>query len=394
MSSSNLVRVTLIEEAVLGETPVAGDFSTARFTSEGLTGTPETTQSQQIRTDRMSSGQIVTGLTVEGDLNFELAKEPVIEKLMEAAMLSTWNVQAIVNVDLEVDATAKTITRSTGSFSGLVVVGDFLTLSGFTNVENNTQVQVLEVVSATVIKYVAAHALVDELGVGTSYKRADKLTIGTTKKSFTMEKAFLDLTTKATIYKGMLLNTMSLNVAYGEIINGAFGFNGTKYLSANSAGELVTNGRTILPAATSNSMNGSIDMPWLVTSAVGVLEEANFCIQSLAFDMNNNFLAQTCIGEAAPKDYSPGTAEINVNLSTYLSDINWDLLEKKLSQEPFSIGFMVKNIDGAYGFYFPAIQVSFPDPSSGGNNQEVSLEMTGTARVGINGESALTIYRL
>ena len=92
-------------------------------------------------------------------------------------MLSTWNVQAIVNVDLEVNATAKTITRSTGSFSGLVVVGDFLTLSGFTNVENNTQVQVLEVVSATVIKYVAAHALVNESGVGTSYKRADKLTI-------------------------------------------------------------------------------------------------------------------------------------------------------------------------------------------------------------------------
>ena len=130
MSSSNLVRVTLIEETVLGETPAAGNFSTARFTSEGLTGTPETTQSQQIRTDRMSSGQIVTGLTVEGDLNFELAKEDVIEKLMEAAMLSTWNVQAIVNVDLEVNTTAKTITRSTGSFSGLVVVGDFLTLSG------------------------------------------------------------------------------------------------------------------------------------------------------------------------------------------------------------------------------------------------------------------------
>ena len=359
MSSSNLVRVTLIEETVLGETPVAGDFSTARFTSEGLTGTPETTQSQQIRTDRMASGQIVTGLTVEGDLNFELAKEEVLEKLMEAAMLNVWNVQAIVNVDLEIDATAKTITRATGSFSGLVVVGDFLTLSGFVNVENNTQVQVLEVVSATEIKYVAAHALVDEIGVGTSYKRADKLTIGTTKKSFSMEKAFLDLTTKATIYKGMLLNTMSLNIAYGEIINGAFGFNGTKYLTANTAGEMITNGRTILPAATSNSMNGSIDMPWLVTSAVGVLEEANFCIQSLAFDMNNNYLAQTCIGEAAPKDYSPGTAEINVNLSTYLSNVNWDLLEKKLSQEPFSIGFMVKNIDGAYGFYFPAVQVSF-----------------------------------
>jgi hypothetical protein len=393
MSSSNLVRVALIEETVLAETPASGDFATARFTSESLSGTPETTQSQQIRTDRLASGQIVTSLTVEGDLNFELAKEPVIDNLMEGAMLNDWNVQALVTVDLTVVAATKSITRASGSFSGLIVVGDFITLDGFLNVENNVVVQVIEVVSATQIKVSAENDLADEVGVGTTYKRADKLTIGTSKKSFTMEKAFLDLTNKALIYKGMLPNTMSLNVAYGEIITGAFGFNGTKYLEADTAGEFVTNARTITNPATTNSMNGSIDMPLLVSSAVGVLEKANFCIQSVALSLNNNFLAQTCIGEAAPKDYSPGTAEIEVNMSTYLSDINWSILGKKLTQEPFSLGFLVRNLDGFYGFFLPAIQVSFNDPSSGGANQEVSLEMTGSARVGINGESSLTIYR-
>lgn len=99
MSSSNLVRVSFIEEAVLGETPVAGDFETVRFTSESLSGTPTTTQSQQIRSDRMSSGQIAVGLEVGGEINFELAKDAGLEKFMESAMLNEWDTQALQSVD-------------------------------------------------------------------------------------------------------------------------------------------------------------------------------------------------------------------------------------------------------------------------------------------------------
>lgn len=393
MSSSNLVRVAFIEETTLGETPVAGDFLTARFTSESLSGTPETTSSNQIRTDRLSSGQIVTGLSVEGSVDFELSKENALEEFMESAMLNTWNVQAIVTVDLTVNALAKTIVRASGAWTGLIVVGDILTLTGFVNVENNTQVQVVQVVDATTIKVVAAQDLADEVGVGTTYKRADKLTIGTTKKSFSIEKAFLDLSNKALIYKGMLANEMSLEVAYGSILTGSFGFNGTKYVEADTAGEFITNARTILPAATTNSMNGSIDMPFLNSSAVGTLDQVNFCIQSLSLSLNNNYIAQNCIGEAAPKDYSAGTAQVEIELSTYLSDVNWSILNKKLTQESFAIGFMVKNVDGWYGFYLPAVQTSFDDPASGGANAEISLEMSGVAKVGANGESSLVIYR-
>lgn len=393
MSSSNLVRVAFIEETTLGETPVAGDFSTARFTSESLSGTPETTSSNQIRVDRLSSGQIVTGLSVEGSVDFELSKEAALEEFMESAMLNTWNVQALVTVDLTVNAVAKTIVRASGVWTGLIVVGDILTLAGFVNSENNTQVQVVQVVDATTIKVVAAQDLADEVGVGTTYKRADKLTIGTTKKSFSIEKAFLDLSNKALIYKGMLANEMSLEIAYGSILTGSFGFNGTKYLEADTAGEFITNARTIIPAATTNSMNGSIDMPFLNSSAVGTLDQVNFCIQSLSLSLNNNFIAQNCIGEAAPKDYSAGTAQVEIELSTYLSDVNWSILNKKLTQEAFAIGFMVKNVDGWYGFYLPAVQTSFDDPASGGANAEISLEMSGVAKVGPNGESSLVIYR-
>lgn len=393
MSSSNLVRVTFIEETTLGQTPVAGNFNTARFTNESLSGSPETTESAQIRTDRLSSGQVVTGLTVGGELSFELAKETAIDELLESAMMSTWNVHTPVTVDLTINATTKEITRATGNWNTDVVVGDILTLSGFTNSGNNTQVQVVEIVSNTVIRVVANGVLVDEVDTNNQYHRADKLTIGTTKKSFSIEKAFLDLTNKASIYKGMLVNTFGLNVAYGSIVTGSFGFNGTDYALADAANEFITDGRTINSAATTNSMNGSVDMPFVNSSATGVLDEVTFCIQSLELSLNNNLSAQNCIGEAAPVDYAAGTAQIEANLSAYLADANWAVLANKLTQTPFALGFMVKNTNGWYGVYIPALQVSMPDPSSGGANQQISLQMQGVAKVGSNGESSLTIFR-
>jgi hypothetical protein len=344
----------------------------------------------------MSSGQIAVGLEVAGEVNFELAKDAGLEKFMESAMLNDWDTQASQSVDLEIDSVAKTISRASGDFNATLDVGDIISLSGFSNSVNNTQAQVIAINSALEIKVVfneSNGAVVDEVGSGTSYQRADRLQIGANKKSFTMEKAFLDLADKALLYKGQLVNTLSFNIAYGEIVTGTVGFNGTKYQAADSAVEFATNGRTILPASTTNAFNGSIDMPFVNSSSTGVLDEATFCIQSASLSLNNNMQAQTCIGEAAPKDYSPGEASIEVSISAYLADDNWNFLAKKLTQEPFALGFMVKNAGGFYGFYLPAIQTSFSDPASGGANQQISIEMTGTAKVGANGESALYIYR-
>lgn len=396
--SSNLVRVTFIEETTYGETPATGNFNTARFTSESFSGTPDTVESQQIRIDRQSSGQIVTGLAVEGTMNFELAKESSLDLMIASAMYNDWDVATTVTVDLSYNAATKELTRASGTWSGdakPVKVGDFLTLAGFVASANNTQVMVTSIDSGTVIKveFPKNPAPVTEVGSGTSYKRADKLAIGTTKKSFSVEKAFTDLTTKAIIYKGMIVSQMELSVAYGELINGTMTLSGNSYQTADIAAEFITNSRTINAAATSQTFNGSIDMPFLTTNALGSFSQDGLDIQSVNLSLNNNLSPQNVIGTAAPKDYTPGTAQVEVGLMAYLSNDVWAILAKKLTQDPFALGFMVKNSGGWYGFYMPKIQVSFPDPSSGGQNQDVMLDMTGVGSVGANGEMALYIYR-
>lgn len=393
MSSSNLVRVAAIAESSYGVTPDMGNFQAARFISESLSGTPDTVVSQQIRTDRMSSGQVVTGLTVAGDLGFELAKESMLEAFMESAMYSTFQSQNLVTVDLTIDVDAGTLTRASGDWSSTLVAGDFLTLAGFASAANNTVIMVTEVTSATVLKFVGPAGMADATGSGTTYKRGDKLSIGVTKKSFTMEKAFLDLTTKAFIYRGMICATMELNVTFGELVSGSFSFMGNGYEAVDQASDFATHSRTINSQATTNTFNGSVDMPYIASSAVGALGPADLSIRSVTLNLNNNLNPQNIIGAIAARDYSPGTATIEVGITAYLDDNSWDILPKKLSQADFALGFMVRNSGGWYGFYLPAIQVSFEDPASAGANQDIMLEMTGQAKVGSGGISALSIYR-
>ena len=370
-----------------------GSFKTARFTSEQYSGTPATTESAQIRTDRMSSGQIVTGLAVEGGHNIELAKELAIEDFMESAMFNPWVSSAIVNGTFALNLTSKEMTRAIGSFVDEgVKPGDFIVLSGWAVAANNKTIMAMTV-TPTVITFSHPTGMVTAAAEAASYQVCDKLSIGITKKSLTIEKTFIDLANKAIIYRGCLVNQMELSVEYGSLVSGSFQTMGNNYETADAANEFASYNESFTPPATSNSLNGSVDMPFIATNVTGTWAQDSFCLQNLNLTLNNNLTVQNCIGKAAPEDYSAGTAQITADLSSYLKDSNWNMLAKKLSQEAFSIGFMVGNADGFYGFYIPALQVSFDDPQSGGANQEISMEMSGVAKVGSNGESSLTIYR-
>lgn len=394
MSSSNEVQLSYIKETVFGETPLAGNFSQARFTSESLSATPDTVESAQIRTDRLSSGQVLTGLSLSGDISVEFAKAGDVDDFFEGAMMSTWSTgAATVSVDLDIDTTAKTITRASGDWNTNESVGDVINLTNFASSSNNTAVMISEIQSATVIKYIGPNDMVDEVGIGTDYTPADKISIGTTRNSYSIEKKFNDLTTKGLIYTGSYIDGFTMTATYGEIVNGSFSFAMANYSAADQAAELITDGRTVDPAATSTSLNGSVDLAFLGSQDSGTFQDVDFCVQSVEISLANNLTPQNCVGKIGPDNYSLGTASVSVSISAYLSDDSWSLLEKKLTQDAFSIGFLLKNSGGYYGFYMPQVQITFDDPASAGQNTDIIITATGVAKVGANNESSLTLFK-
>ena len=407
MSSANLVEVIYVPETVYGVTdaPLSGvTAETVRFTSETLSGTPTTAVSAAIRTDRMSGGQVVVGLEVGGDLNTEVASSQFQDDFFEAGMMSTWVATAALSTDVTltpnpIDDQEATLTI-TGDFSAIgpgVANNDVLQLvpaSGPT-----ITVTVISVDSTTECTVATATGEAAIVGVTISVEIPQHLIIGQLQRSFSMSKAYLDVTHLLTAdehsqrYNGSLVSGFNVSATYGEIVTGVFSTLANGYLqeAPSLSQQIETAGGTLNPAATTAPLNASIDVPIVADDGVA----ATYCIESFDLTLDNGLDPSNCIGKIAPEGYTLGTAEIAINASIYLSDSSYDAyMPEKLSQTPVAMTFTMSNSDGGYAFFMPAVQLSFPDPTSDGQNEQTMLEATGLAKVGAAGESALKVYKL
>jgi hypothetical protein len=407
MSSANLVEVIYTPEAVYGVTdePLSGAVAeTTRFTSETLSGSPTTSVSASIRTDRMSGGQVVTGLDVGGDLNTEVASSNFQDDFFEAGMMSTWVPAASLSTTLTL-----TPNPTDDQEAELVITGDLSAIGP--GVAPNDVLQIVPasgpVVTVTVITVdsttnatVATKA--GELaisGLTMDLQIAEYLVIGAEQRSFTISKAYLDVLHLLTTdehsqrYNGSLVSGFNVSATYGEISSGVFTTvaNGYVQEEPSYSQQIEAAGGTVNPAATSAPLNASIDVP--IITADG--EAISWCVESFDLTLDNGLDPSTCIGSIAPQGYTLGTASIVVNMSSYLSDSAYDsLMAQKLTQAPIAMTLTMTAASGGYAFFMPALQLTFPDPTSDGQNEQTMLDATGTAKVGANGESSLKLYKL
>lgn len=412
MSSSNLVRIIGIPETGYGTTPpldATTEVLPLRFVSESLSGTPQTAESAEARNDRMSGGQVVVGLNSGGDINGELSQSASMDKLIEMALMGTWQdtlepaaaAAGVLTKDVANDQlatlaiTGLDVDDVDGSGNGYLV-GDVLNVSGFVNAANNGPRQI---VSLTPLKIVVPRAAVNETAPAVIASRPAYVDLGSDIHSMTLSKSYEDVTHLATgnvhsqRYTGALVNQLSMQLAWGQIATTTATFVANGYLqeAPSLAQQVEAAGGTIPPAATDQPLNGSVDMPMVTVGG----QPTDYCIQSLNFTLNNNLSPQTCLGKIAPTKYSPGTAAISVQTAIYLGDQSYDaFMPAKLTQAPVSLMFAAVNQDGGYAVEFRAVQLSFPDPASGGRDQQTMISAEGVAKVGPNGTSAIRVYRL
>ncbi len=389
MSSSNRVKLVYIKEALYKKDP-GGDLKEIAYISESLNGAPDTVQSQRITTDRQPQGQIVVGLKASGQINFELARSTDIDDFFEAGMYSTWSAPLILAAkELEINTGTKKIIQAAGDFvaDGLKKF-DLISLGGFANEENNVIVQITSV-SALELGYAGPDTMVDEAvdaDGDETITRPSFLDIGLTKTHFHMAKVYEDLTNKSILYPGAIVDGFSLNFAHGAL--STVGFN---FVSGHDYPDLpLTNGRTVIPVGSPQPLNGSADAGKVVVAG----EVAPYSVKSVAINLSNNNSDRVNLGETAPSTYDEGAATIGISMEAFLEDSNFDLLKNKSTQTPFSFFFFAKNSDGGYAVSLPACQVSMDDPGVQGGNQQLTMPLNGTAKPGVDGESALRIYKL
>lgn len=79
-----------IAEVTPGTTPATPVFSLLRITGETLTANYETLISNELRADATVADVRRTGVSVSGDVNFELSKSVIMDDLIAAAMRGAW----------------------------------------------------------------------------------------------------------------------------------------------------------------------------------------------------------------------------------------------------------------------------------------------------------------
>lgn len=369
-----------------------------RKISESLSGTPEVTESAEARSDRQSGGQIQVGLTLGGDITGENASSGCFHDQILAAMkYGTWAAEVNSSAEAYVIAAGPpgTITGTGDFVADGFEVGDMVRINPNdpAYVGTNGVMVYVTAVTATTLDVIGRGLEDGVMPATTTIDRPEYAEIGQTDQSFTFEKNFLDLTDKSILYAGMLVDTMALSFAYGEIASIGFGYVGNGY-DTPAIPATETGSASVLPATAEIAFNATSDIGLVITSnEAGDPINADFCIQNISLDLSNNSQAEQCIGDLAPGAYAQGTASVAVAMSGYLANENFFYIQKKITQEPVEICYYAENQDGGIAVHVFEAQLSFDDPAAGGRDQIVTLDMSGTAKYSDTYQNTMRIYK-
>lgn len=390
MSSGNLIQHSYLKEAIYGEVNPVGDFQAISKTSASFTGTPDVTQSATVRSDRLPSGNIVTGLTVTGNVANELARTAIHDDFLAATVMDDWEATpAPIVMDIAYDSVTGVMTTVGGDFTTAFPVGDeVFTLSALLapadiyNLDSVFQVAtVTDANTMTVITAPTVDSWDATAGAVASIQKGAAITIGKIQESFTFEKQYLDLTDKAIVYLGKYFNTFSGEFNYGSPVTITYDLLGAgKELPVTPVVQ-PGGARTLLPVPAESYMNPSTNMPMLLID--GAI--ATYCVEGVSLSLDNGMTAKNCIGQLNKAGYDLGQATIEVTVNAHFSDNNFGFLQSILDQETVTIAWPVIDADG-FGYYFEvSCQLTGDDPDVSGQDAQAMLELSGSGAIGVDG---------
>ncbi|KTR02554.1 hypothetical protein NS365_21450 [Aureimonas ureilytica] len=135
------------------------------------------------------------------------------DDLFAAVFRGTWDTPlALSGLSVTADATAKTFTRSAGSWiSDGLRVGDVVRFSAFSTTANNARNLRVVGLTATVMTVAEAPVTVGSAQTGVGLARPKKLLQGVTPRSFAVEEAEIDID-GSEVFTGVRVGQMQLNL--------------------------------------------------------------------------------------------------------------------------------------------------------------------------------------
>jgi hypothetical protein len=322
-------------------------FEGQRATQRSVGLERDTIETEEVRKDRQFA-DVRSGFNrVVGNIGYELSLVSY-DTLIRGAMSGEWQTVTITATGtLGITAGAPNsqkavIDRASGSWvTDGIRKGDVLRTAGFGTGTNNRNWVVLTVDSATDITVGdSTEVAVTETGGSITFP-GRRIDIGTTLRSYTMQRAFNDLP-KYETFRGCAVNSMSWTMAPATPIGGTFDMLG---MSAAALADTPLANESVQPTT---SMMSAFD------GELWEGAEFNAVVTNIEFTLENNRQLTPVVGSA----FSPGVFEGRAGISGSLSAFfrGGPLFNKFIDEVDTTITMLMNNT-GVGGDF---IAVTFP----------------------------------
>lgn len=363
MAESSRHNLYYVEESTFGTTPTSPSFSYLRHTSDGLTTTKTEIVSAELYQDRGIRDARHGNRTGAGEVAVELSYNS-FNDMVEAALCGTWSTGSatVTATDISALASDNSINSVAAEF-GVFAVGDVIEISGFTGETANNGTAVVVTASTTKLTLTGITLTDDTAGESVTVTEMDKLTTGTTRRSFSVLRDFADLTAgRYGLFTGQEVNTASFSLGLDAIITGSIGFMG-KSGSSSASGPA---GATYGTAATTQPL----------TPHQGAMYEGSVqdCITTaMDWNISNGLEGKAVLCDEEIIGHGINRSEVTGNITAYFDD---DTLLNKFLNETVSnlINTFTDAAGNKFGWFFPKVKYNSGDNPVGGEaNTPISL---------------------
>ena len=363
MSDTSRVQLAYVAESSFGVQETGSNLQILRITGESLKQDVASSQSNEIRSDRQIASIRRSRITASGGVNFELSYG-TYDALLAAALLdSAWGSPVTVCSSATVSAAA-TGNKFTGTFTA-PTAGEWIKVSGFTNAANNGYFKVVAASTSEIT--VSGGTLVDEASAtGISIVQGGSIVNGTSLSTFNLERTYADLSSELSLFLGMAINGLSLNVPVEGEITG-----GLEFLGSSESSETASGGTGYDPATQTEHMT-ALDVQNLLEN------QAAMSIRAFTLNLNNNLRQRAIVGSSGVLSIGTGRCIVSGTLEAYYASKT--IYDKYLNGTATALAVSLQDPAGnGYVIDLPAVKYTAGQRVAGGPDDDVMVPLSWSA---------------
>jgi hypothetical protein len=305
IASGASVGISYVPEVTRGTTPAGPTMKELRTTSRNINPVKGALQSNERRSNRQVQDMRHGFQQVNGNLGFELGMSDY-DDMLEGALGATWTAgvgTGAISMSA-VNATSK-LTRGAGSFvTDGFKKGDWVATTNMTQTETHFLITAVSALELTV-----SPAPADHTGAGTEEidVAGRTLDIGSTLKTFTFERRFVDIT-QFQVFRGVAINTFGLSVQPEQIVTSTLDLLGMSF--ANMSGTSLGTPTAASYTSPFSAFDGGL---YVAGTEIAV-------VTGIDFSLANGRALQPVVGSVSSPDVFEGTATVSGTISFLLQD--------------------------------------------------------------------------